>query len=316
MKNINIEKTYKSCGSNNKKVTIVYDGDAADDYSMKDIDFFLNNCMGYSFKWDLKKYIRVIRTLFRDVDESSLTIDIQSDDVCESITFKDHTVISYYKNEKKAKGAQIDYKFYQGKIDFKYNGEPLRYFNRFNIEQPRNQIIAVLNEINDYASTNEFILNDLARHLVTQYTYFFGEEPNFIEPNINYRIQAMVYLLQYFGLGEIYDFILTKDNKKVPYNINLARLVADLYPYGKVNEKIAYTDESKEQIKAIGKIVRDGLANAKDKDAALMKFSTFIYAKDRCLYETTSRDEQAIFINCSLSEIEKFEGISLKLRSR
>ncbi len=311
MKEITIQKKLIAT-KNNNWVHIKFYGIADDDFDISSIEEFLNKNPNIAIK-RLKDIVQMIRTIFRNVKENYLSIILHDKNFNEGIIYENGIITYYDKNVYGSKGYEVSYTIGVGEGSlngFLFEYKDKKNYGKKNCESPQSNLINTLNDINKYSNINPVILNDNAKHLIEIYYYFFNETPNFADPSINNRIQAMMGILYCLGIYTDYDFSVGKMVK--PYSIELSTVVSDLFSYGEINmEDIFGPDNSsiaiKDLIVKISNRIYALMENIDDKDKALAKLASYLYVKKYCVFEEAKTSDIAALAKVSEAEIEIYD---------
>lgn len=282
-------------------------------------DFFNQN----NITEDIVKVVVGIRAIFKDFDEKNLKLIINNkkrNNVF--ILYKDKKLDTYQMtkktNEDYAKCFIIEYKIDEG---LKY------YFSNVNnkiIEYPINQkSLDIINENMKklvYLNNVESIVLDIEGKVICKlYKLFYDEDVDFSSKNINVKIQAMMFLLQEFGvsLDNEINFIMSKN--KMPISIYLYEKVNRLFPLGKIENlgnEVKIYDEASKITKSIGSVVREYMHNSDDEIEVLRKISRVFFAKSNCLRVNAQTDEIAEYCHYSNEEVDSALKLIRKMKQK
>lgn len=163
-------------------------------------------------------------------------------------------------------------------------------------------------------------LNREEKLLIEIYKLFYNENPDFLNKEINIKIQTMVFILSSFGvsLSDNYNFSLYKD-EKAPFSINLAILINKLYPFGEVEnikDNVKLNKEIEKIIKIVGQCIRDVISSEEDLNNALAVISKILYAKMYCLSSSADANRISEFTECTTEEVESSIKLVKKIKNK
>lgn len=253
--------------------------------------------------------IRFFRTIFKDYDEKLLFINYQSNDIRESIKFKNSTIIEYFRSKKNMENMNEDnfeVKFSNGKnTSLKINDSINGSYKKFNYSNLSDKIQDVSKEIDSLSFVEPVRLIYDDKLLVEVYKLFYNENPDFSDDDINIKVQAMAIILSFFNLP-IGDYGFSLNKEKIPMSMSLYLQIYKLFPLGEVNEvidPIKINDYNKRKIFIIGEEIRNSLNNNNLKET-LISISRAIYGARWYFYQGQNILDIARNGNCNVSEVE------------
>lgn len=281
------------------------------DYDL--IEDLLNNYFNPSVLTDdVVKNIICIRTILDDFDEKYFSIHINSTKPTNVFVQYDDKKINMYNTTEPIKDSYADFFVveYIKKFGLKYS------FSNANekiIEYPLNQkILDLINENMKkivYLDNLKSITLDIEGKVICNlYKLFYDEDVDFSSKDINVKIQAMMFLLQEFGVTFDKEITFIMFKNKMPISVYLYEKVNSLFPLGKIENlgnDVKIYEEASKITKSIGLIVREYMHNSDDEIETLRQISRVFYAKSNCLRINAKLEEIADYCNYPTNEVEK-----------
>lgn len=155
MKEITIQKKLIAT-KNNNRADIKFKGIADDDFNISSIEEFLNKNPNIAIK-RLEDIVQIIRTIFRNVKENYLSVQLYDKNFDESILYENGMITYYDKDVYGSKGYEVSYTIgeEEGSLNgFQFEYEDKKNYGKKNCESPQSNIINTLNDINKYLNIN------------------------------------------------------------------------------------------------------------------------------------------------------------------
>lgn len=117
------------------------------------------------------------------------------------------------------------------------------------------------------------------RRISAIYKVFYNKKADFNEPDIELKIQTMIYILTSFGILPIkYNFGREQDFE-FPSSTYIKELTQKLRPYGNLGDCEILDQKTKKRITVIGQIIRENAKNEIELQQNLLQISNLIYDK-------------------------------------
>lgn len=313
MEPINI---YKKFNFSKGSMEINFNGITNDNIDTNKIDILLENFINNHRHNYMIENVSIIRTILKDYEEKSLNIFYQDDNGSEFVKYDNSNSIIY---EVSRKENNNEYKYKMRYTNT--NGIELNYRNpKFNCNDYKD-FQSITEEINEIMKHIYYLKNVKAvsldkndKALIEIYKLFYNENPDFSSKNINIKIQAMMSILENFGisLDEDYGFSLC-GKEKMPTSLFIQQKINKLYPLGEVkslDDTIKIAKESKKIVKIVGDTIRETISN--DQNEELKTISKVIFAEKYCLPSNSNVKEISEFTNRNINDVES----SIKLVKR
>lgn len=284
------------------------------------LDDFINN-----HKHDyMIKNVTIIRTMLEDCEEKLLVISYEDEKGSEFVKFINSNLYLYEsskleENNKYDNRYKIKYEPFSG-IKLDYNNHKFDVTDHLDFELASKEIKEMLQQIYCLMNVKAIKLNREEKLLIEIYKLFYNENPDFLNKEINIKIQTMLFILSSFGvsLGDNYNFSLYKD-EKAPFSINLAILINKLYPFGEVEnikDNVKLNKEIEKIIKIVGQCIRDVISSEEDLNNALAVISKILYAKMYCLSSSADANRISEFTECTTEEVESSIKLVKKIKNK
>lgn len=253
---------------------------------------------------DVIKNISYIRTIYKDLKETDLTITVTT-----LGKNSENTVVTYRKEELEEYKhfGQPNTKFTKYGFIFTYskqNGINISSPKKQELEKVKNLINNEMNQLKELENVMPITLNHDSTLLCEIYKLFYNELPDFSEKEINLKIQTMMCILSEFGITlENYSNFQVYSDSKFPISINLSYLVDKLTPLGKINkieEPVPLSEEAIKEIRTIGQTITSSTNDIEE----VMKISRILYDKTHRLSSSASIEEMSEFTKCSSEEVK------------
>lgn len=310
MKQISINKTLDF---ENNKVKIKYEGISRnDDIDLDRIEKLFDDFMKNHRHDNMIENVCIVRTIMQDCDEELLVILCQNGKNTEFVKYENSCLSLYEKrlkenNSKCFDKYRIKYEVNNG-MTLDYNNYETDVTDYYGVENVSIEITEIMKQIYCLKNTKKVVLSRNDKALIEIYKLFYNENPDFSSKDINIKFQAMMSILDRFGisLGDEYDFSISKEIN-MPVSLTLEKIVNKLYPLGEVKDvkdNVKLADQAKEVINIVGKSIREAIADENDKNRNLITISTIVHANKYCLSFDSDAKKLSEFAGCTTDEIE------------
>lgn len=208
--------------------------------------------------YNIKKCVTWVRTILRDYNEEYLQVIISNKREKIQIEYLSKR-LSYFKLEEDVYSKDkftTTYSLYDFCTSIPENSESEETIREYEEKEKRaKDLIASLKEC--YILSEDMYIKD--ENICELYKLFYNENPDFSSKEIDTKMQAMYYVLQYFYIDMTYAFDKALLNSAMPFSTKLQMDVERLTPFGKVEvrrEDIKISEFNKRKIETIGGMVQ------------------------------------------------------------
>lgn len=279
-----------------------------EDVNIKEKGMLLDNIFNDFYSSDIVDIVQVVRTIFKEYEEEIMNIYVSFDNKNIYASFCKTKLLSYSETVEIDNSEKIIFKYNERKdLDFnvKRSSNSFKVFNTADLVEAFNQFMLTIDSLNNVSVINLDMKDEL---LCKVYKLFFDEDPDFSKKDTNVKIQTMITVLAQFNICIDYPMCVYS-NGKMPINYILSAKIRSLRALGKVDVSkltmIQLNEEVKNEVKEIGKIVRDS-------NIDMVTLSKIVHAGNYNLSDKSDTDYILKSTKCVNEEVE--QGIKIVKR--
>lgn len=318
MNDYEFSKELIDCGN---YITVIFKGkENKQNIDHKVLEKICNNYFTKDIKnLDVYMVVSHIRTIFKDFDESELSICIRDGDKkIYNINYKNKKLVKFYIKEKDQSNNFICLNYSNAGIKFDIEKGDL--FNNFvdktNFEKTFSKY---LNNLYSLLFVNEIKIDGEVKILCEIYKLFYNDYPDFNSKNIFIRMQTMIYILKEFGVVISNEYIFNNLNDmKMPYSEKINKIIEKMKAYDKMDKcfDVNLNNKMKEKILVISNIIKKSKNKEVPIEKIMLEFSCALYTIRYCLSLGSNEDDICNYLNYTRKSVDNFVKINKLINKR
>lgn len=314
-----IETFHNSDGST---LNFTFRGQMLENVNEKQIRLLLDNIFKVKNRnLDILRVATYIRTIFKDIEETYLYINLKNPNDENSVVYQEKELIAYFDketNELDAEYFEFSYTKSAG-IHFSsnFNSRIKEYSTSQSVSNLITQLLGRINKLNDATPINLDLNDEKLCHI---YRLFYSENPNFSLQKTHLRLQSMMNLLIIFGIYPDGDYYFRKyPDNEMPLSLGLDVVINKLAPLGEINDNVIsvqFPEKKEKQMKIVGEIVRNHLYKFESDEIdynLLKQISSIVYTKEYLVSKSESTKRIAGHCECSIEDVKKSSQLVKKV---